>query len=351
MNADAEHFRFYTYTRMKLGYDASDIFQELHAVWHDECPSERTVRRWSESFRKEEPTSFKDKQRTGRPRTSRTDELTEKVRKLIEDNPKLSSRDIEDEVGVGQSTILRILHEDLNLRSVCSVWVPHELTLENKQQRVNCAKHIRHSLLHTDWRNTYAVEDETFISFVPHHSKVQNRTWIPKDAPRLQVVRPTLTNKKCLLMVAFTPNKRFSVSALPYGETVDANHVVEFIRETGNKWRTLRSSPIHLDQLLWQMDNARPHTAHTVRDFLERRQVATVWQSPYSPDMNLCDRFLFRWLKDDLREDTFHDHKEVETAALHALRDMSEEALVAEVEKLLEHCQSVIDAGGVYVTD
>lgn len=231
------------------------------------------------------------------------------------------------------------------------MWVPHALSPDNKQLRISCAKHIRRTLLNADWRNTYAVEDETYVNFLPEGSKAENRAWIAKDAPRLQVVRPGLTNKKCVLIVAFTPNMRFSVTALPYGKTVDAEAMVDFIRHTGDKWRTLRSSPLHLHEVLWQMDNARPHTARLVRDFLEKRQVTTVWQSPYSPDLNLCDRFLFRWLKSELRKETFQDHKEVEAAALRALRSMSEQSVLAEVEKLLDHCQAVIDAHGDYITD
>jgi transposase len=351
MDPDKEHFRFYSFTRMKQGYDASDIHQELQGVWNEKCPSERTVRRWCENFRKEEHPSFSDKERSGRPRSSRTDENIETIRTLIEDDPKLSTHDLEDAVGLCHATILRILKEDLNLRNVCSVWVPHLLSPENKQQRINCAKHIRRTLLATDWRNNYAVQDETYVNFLPQTNKSQNRTWIAKDARRLQVVRPALSNKKCLLMVAFTPNKRFSVSALPYGETVDAQRMVDFIRHTGDKWRTLRSAPIRLEQLLWQMDNARPHSAKMTKEFLERRQVTSVWQSPYSPDLNLCDRFLFRWLKADLGKQVFSNHKEVEEASLQALRLIPEDSLVAEVEKLLAHCQSVIDIAGEYVTE
>ena len=247
-------------------------------------------------------------------------------------------------------TVLRILKGDLNLRNVCAVWVPHDLTPEHKLQRVNCAKHIRSTLLNEDWRDIYAVEDETYVNLNPRRSKAQNRTWIPKDSPRCQVVKPSLNDKKCLLIVAFTPNRRFSLTVLPKGQTLDAQGMIEFIRTTGNKWRTLRSHPIHLNQLLWQMDNARPHSARATQAYLQQRQVRTVWQSPYSPDLNLCDRFLFSWLKNDLSDQRFQNHEDLEKAALRALRNMSEEALVNQVEKLLAHCQSVIDHGGDYIT-
>lgn len=351
MEPSTANFRFYAFTRRRLGSSAVAICGELRDVWGDASPSERTIQRWCHEFDEEGRVSFEDLPRTGRPRTTRNCEMVERVSQLIHDDPKLSSRDIAEALDTDHMSILRILKEDLKLRNVCAVWVPHELTPDNKQLRVNCAKHIRRSLIHADWHSLYAVEDETFIPFDPLLPKSENRTWIPKDEPRHQVVRPTLTTRKCLLLVAFTPNKRFSVEALPYGQTVTAERMIDFIQHTGEKWRGLRAHPVHLNQLMWQMDNARPHTAAAVREFLERRQVVSIWQSPYSPDMNLCDRFLFSWIKSELRKQTFHSHTEVEYAALHAMRALSEDALMAEVEKLLDHCQLVIEAGGDYITD
>ncbi|QQP52570.1 Uncharacterized protein FKW44_004758 [Caligus rogercresseyi] len=50
---------------------------------------------------------------------------------------------------------------------------------------------------------------------------------------------------------------------------------------------------IRLKDCLLMWDNALPHTATDTREFLTRRDVEPVKQSPYSPDLNLCDRFLF----------------------------------------------------------
>jgi hypothetical protein len=153
-----------------------------------------------------------------------------------------------------------------------------------------------------------------------------------------------------MLLVAFTANKRFSVRATEPGETVDSQLFINFMRKTGDKWRTLRSDPITLKDLHWQMDNARPHTSAATKNFIEQRGIETVWQSPYSPDLNLCDRFLFKFLKSGLRKETFDSYEEVEKASLRFLRDLPEQVLHNEVEKLYDYCQLVIDEGGAYVT-
>ena len=61
--------------------------------------------------------------------------------------------------------------------------------------------------------------------------------------------------------------------------------------------------------LMW--GNARPHAAANTKQCLARRKVEPIKQSPYSPDLNLCDRFLFRKLKHLLRNEEFNAHEDL----------------------------------------
>ncbi|QQP53989.1 Uncharacterized protein FKW44_006654 [Caligus rogercresseyi] len=81
--------------------------------------------------------------------------------------------------------------------------------------------------------------------------------------------------------------------------------MIEYLRTTGKRFLSLKKDKIRLKDCLLMWDNARPHTATDTREFLTRRDVEPVKQSPYSPNLNLCDRFLFRKLKHLLREDEF----------------------------------------------
>ena len=154
-----------------------------------------------------------------------------------------------------------------------------------------------------------------------------------------------------MLMVVFTANKRFSVRATANREVVNSDLFIDFVKSTGEKWRKLRSNAIKLKDLHWQMDNAKPHKSAATTQFFNDRGITLLWQSPYSPDFNLCDRFLFTTLKSELRKQSFESHLEVEQAALQCLRNLPEELLHQEIQKLYDHCQDVIDAGGDYVTN
>ena len=55
---------------------------------------------------------------------------------LIEENPRLSTYEVAAELSLPQSSILKILTDDLQFKNVLSVWVPHQLTGSNKMERV-----------------------------------------------------------------------------------------------------------------------------------------------------------------------------------------------------------------------
>ena len=76
-----------------------------------------------------------------------------------------------------------------------------------------------------------------------------------------------------------------------------------------------------------------------------------VFQSPYSPDFNLCDRWLFRELKKRLGTVSYKSHTEVEEAIKSAFHSIPEENFLKQIRLLFDYCQAVIDNGGDYVAD
>ena len=78
--------------------------------------------------------------------------------------------------------------------------------------------------------------------------------------------------------------------------------------------------------------------------------VNLVKQSPYSPDMNMCDRYLSRILKSELKGQSFHSPLDVEKATKRCLRRISEETLSEQLQSLQHHCERVIECGGDYIS-
>ena len=152
-----------------------------------------------------------------------------------------------------------------------------------------------------------------------------------------------------MIILAFTADKKCSVEVSKPKETVTGERYIDFIRNTGEKWRRLHSTPTKLSEVWWQHDNARPHKASLTKRFLDCREVTLVEQSPYSPDLNQCDAWLFAALKKHLRQFHFANHEEVLHATLAFLRSIPEDRFLHEIYRLVEHCKCVIRCNGDYV--
>jgi len=352
MELSKENYRAYIFIEFSRGLSARQIVRQLNDASIPNSPSERTILRWHNAFRAGRR-SLDDDPRDGRPLSMRTNENIQNIGELIQQNPKLSLRQLSEETGLSKDTVRTILVEDLSKRKVCSVWVPHTLSAQNKSERVACANSIIKLIDDNsidDLMKFWVTEDETWQHFSPLPVKQENMAWLRKDEKRCRVVQPKLTNKKAMIILAFTGDQKFSVETRKPGDTVTSEDYVQFIKTTGDKWRRLHSSPTKLSSVWWQHDNARPHIASNTNRFFVKRNISLIKQSPYSPDLNQCDAWLFSELKKEMRSKEFKDCKEVEIHALHFLRSLPRNRFVKEISNMYKHCKAVVDNLGDYVT-
>lgn len=345
-----DNFRFYVYTRHQLGISPHDIHNELLTVHGDACPSDRTVCRWISDI-KTDHFQLTKRSGPGRPVSTTTAANVQKIKTLIAENSRLSCSDIASTLSIPKTCVYEILTKTLNLRNVYAVWVPHDLSESNKSARITCCKELIKLFNDRGFQymcSNYVIEDESWFVW---DQTGKRRVWIERRAVKPTNVKSKLTKRKTMGLVAFTCKpKRFSVSILPRGVTIDAEYMIQYIKDTGKRFQNLKHNSIALKDTHLQMDNARPHSAVATQDYLRSRNVPLVHQSPYSPDLNLCDRFLFRAVKVDLNTETLGDPEDVKSAIQRSIRLISENTLVDQLRKLRDHCDRVVEANGNYIS-
>lgn len=107
----------------------------LVQVYGREAVSRKCVYEWFKRFREGKETT-EDEPRSGRPSTSRTPEMIEKVRQMLAQDRRLTLRLIAEELGISKDTAHTIIRDDLGKRKICSRFVPHKLTDEQKTKRM-----------------------------------------------------------------------------------------------------------------------------------------------------------------------------------------------------------------------
>ena len=61
------------------------------------------------------------------------------VKTVVEQDAQLSVKDLASCTGISEGSVQTILKKRLDLRKICTRWVPHLLTEEQKTQRLKCA--------------------------------------------------------------------------------------------------------------------------------------------------------------------------------------------------------------------
>ena len=343
---DKTHIRYYTLTRFKLGLTAKQIHGELTDAWGDGYVSYSTVAAWVHRF-KEGRTSLEDDPRIGRPVTGVTDQNIESVRLLIEENPHISIRYIAFELGVSYGTISGIIHDELKLKKLCARWVPHELSEQCKQQRVEICKENLAKLESGQWRSCDIVTgDETWIYHRSIQSKQSNMTWCAAGEVPATVVRRSQYEKKNMFVVFFWTTGPEFIHMVNSGNSITGDYYQEFcLKPLLNNIKRKRSrSGLHGIKLYH--DNARPHQKTSVKDFLGEQGVLVMRHPPYSPDLAPSDFWLFGHLKRQLV--TYSDSNSLEQAVTNELRAITEDEYRKTFNKWVDRMKLCINNQGEY---
>ena len=95
--------------------------------------------RWVKAF-KAGNFSVEADTRPGRPKTSVTKANIAAVKIVVEQDARLSVKNIASCTGISEGNVQKILKKRLDPRKVCARWVPHLLTEEQTTQRLKCAR-------------------------------------------------------------------------------------------------------------------------------------------------------------------------------------------------------------------
>ncbi|GFV23239.1 protein GVQW3 [Trichonephila clavipes] len=105
----------------KHGKTATETYNLLKEVYGSECLSRARVFEWFERF-KVGRQDVEDDSRPGCPPTQKTDENVERVASLIRSDRLLSIRAIAETVNIDKECVRQILHDNLNMQTVCAKW-------------------------------------------------------------------------------------------------------------------------------------------------------------------------------------------------------------------------------------
>jgi len=116
---------------VKEGLTPNEIQSEFIKVYGDSSPSFSKIKKWAAEF-KRGCMSLEDDPREGRPKSATTPEIIQQVHDMILDDWRKKVHEIAETIGISKERVGYILHEELNMKKLCTRWVQHLFTADQK---------------------------------------------------------------------------------------------------------------------------------------------------------------------------------------------------------------------------
>ena len=332
---------------VRLNKSGAETVLMLKQAYKEECLCRSAILRWHNLF-KAGRESFELIPHGGHPTTVRTEVNINTVSAIIQEDSHLSTRKIASLLNISKSSVSLILKDSLQMRRVSSTWVPHFLTRKQMQNRVKVCQEVLAVIEEQpDFLDRVITVDESWVHYYDPLTKQESSHWNTAGAPRKKKVRQQKSAGKVLMFIFFDSRGPVYQHAVPPKTKINAEYYKSVLEKLLRHIRTKR--PELKGTWVLHHNNARPHVAKVVQDWLVNKGVRVMPHPPYSPDLAPCDFWLFPQLKKSLRGQQFCSDDEV-VNTVHAFVNSVPQAEFQKTikSKWIERMQQCIRVEGRY---
>jgi len=334
-----QHIRHFLLYEFLLRHKAREAARNINRAIGQRSVSHTTSADWFNRFKRGDY-SLEDQPRSGRPVEVDLARLVE----LVERDPRQTTTCLASELGCCQTTISRHLNQ-LGYRPKLGAWVPHELTANQRNLRLDICTSLLTKHRTMSWLDNLITGDEKWILYVNHTRK---RQWVKSDQRPLPTPKPEIHQKKVMLSVWWGVRGVVYWELLPDNTTVTADVYCAQLEKLSER---LSSERPDQQKVYFLHDNARPHIAKSTRAKLLELGWEVLPHPPYSPDLAPTDYYLFRSLSNNLRDSEFDNKADLKQYLEGFFASKPTEFYARGIHSLHTRWQTVIDNDGTYIID
>lgn len=312
----------------------------LVEAYNEAALSERTCREWFKKF-KTGDFDVEDKDRSGRPKIYEDAELEE----LLEEDSSQTQKELALTLEVTQQAVSHRL-KSLEMINKQGNWVPYKLKPRDIERRLCMsemllARHKKKGFLHR-----IVTGDEKWIHY---DNPKRKRSWGKPGHTSTSTAKPNIHGKKLMLCIWWDQ------LGVVYYELLNSSEKI-----TGTLYRTqlMRLSralkekrPQYYsrhDKIILLHDNARPHVAAPVKNYLKTLDWEVLPHPPYSPDIAPSDYHLFRSMAHALSEQRFTTYEDTKNWVDSWIASKNVEFFRRGIRMLPERWEKVVASDGQY---
>src|SRR5215469_9882069 len=331
------------------GVPPGELHSQLVEVYGANVMKQRQVYNWCDKFNKGQ-TSCTDEARSGRRRSSITDDTIQQVNEEIQKDRRVKIRTVAETLHISKSSVHRIVHHTLGYRKVCARWVPKQLSEVHKDTRMGLSlTHLsRYHVEGEEFLERIVTGDETWMHYATPETKRDSMTWKHFGSPPVRKFKSVPSAKKLMATVFWDCRGVILVDFLPGGEHINAARYCETLDRLRSAIRKKRPGLLSSGVILLH-DNATPHTATVTQDWLTRQYWEVLDHPPYSPDLAPSDFHLFGALKRNLSGQSFGADDELKRAVLQFFKDCGPSFYWGGMNSLVARWDKCLNKFGDYV--
>ena len=171
---------------------AKEIFSALQEACGTYALLYSQVTRWVNEF-KNGRECVQDAHRSGRTVTVTDSYNTEQLKRLLKSDRRITCEEMAQELEISVGSVHTFLRNHLKMRKVSARWVPHRLTSDQAERRLEVATHLlsRFDSEGQDFLSRIVAIDETWMRSYEPELKRQSAEWHTPSSPRPAKYRRT----------------------------------------------------------------------------------------------------------------------------------------------------------------
>ena len=232
----------------KEGAKAKEIHWRMADVYGDSSPKYSTVAKWSAKF-KHGRDSLEDDPRPGRPADVISQEMIDRVERLVRNNCRIKVAELASECGISNGSVYTIIHEHLGMSKVSARWVPRNLNMQDRQQRVESSQELL---------EVYNANPEDFYTHLVTNAKKESMQWKHPGSPPPKKFRTQPSASKVMATVFWDSKGIILIDYKPAGTSITVEYYANVIKQLRVAIKEKRRGKLAAGVLLLH-DNAPVH--------------------------------------------------------------------------------------------
>ncbi len=330
-----------------LGQTQSKILKDLKQAYGEEMAmSKGQINMWFHRFRADPEAPVTDKKRPGMPH--RRQNKTDQVLNFLDEDRRMTLRQISAGTGVPRATVHRILRKDLNYSKIAPKMVPRVLTEEQKHCRRSIAQaNLDKIRQDPNFLRKVITTDESWLFIYDPRTKLADYQWCsPVETCPTKALRARSTKKTMLVLF-------FDDEGVVHHEFRDRGMIntkvyIQVLRRFRESVRRRRPHKWLNRNFILLQDNAPAHTSNLAAEYFHRTEMELMSHPPYSPDLAPCDYWAFPHLKGIVRGRRFESLDDLKVEVGRALRAIPKIKFKEALDKLKDRYEKCVEKEGEY---